>query len=165
MATEIKLRRGTTAEHASFTGVQGEITVDTDLNTIRVHDGQTASGHRVLLHSEFVGAGTGTVTQVATGTGLTGGPITASGTVSLEICKSKVPSIIVYKMNFINYLIVRSLVKVRFANIINIAAKKDTKLCRVLRYCAIPPPVWVLHAHRPRCLWCSRGFCYSTSYE
>ena len=84
MATEIKLRRGTTAEHASFTGVQGEITVDTDLNTIRVHDGQTASGHRVLLHSEFVGAGTGTVTQVATGTGLTGGPITASGTVSLD---------------------------------------------------------------------------------
>jgi len=84
MATEIKLRRGTTAEHASFTGVQGEVTVDTDLNTIRVHDGQTASGHRVLLYSEFVGAGTGTVTQVATGTGLTGGPITASGTVSLD---------------------------------------------------------------------------------
>ena len=51
--------------------------------------------------------------------------IAKSGTVSLEICKSKVPSIIVYKMNFINYLIVRSLVKVRFANIINIAAKKE----------------------------------------
>ena len=54
--------------------------------------------------------------------------IAKSGTVSLEICKSKVPSIIVYKMNFINYLIVRSLVKVRFANIINIAAKRICKL-------------------------------------
>ena len=29
------------------------------------------------------GNGTGTVTQVSTGTGLTGGPITTSGTVSL----------------------------------------------------------------------------------
>ncbi len=51
--------------------------------------------------------------------------IVKSGTVSLEICKSKVPSVILYKMNFLNYLIVKSLVKVKFANIINIAAKKE----------------------------------------
>ncbi len=51
--------------------------------------------------------------------------IAKSGTVSLEICKSKVPSIILYKMNFLNYLIVRLLVKVKFANIINIAAGKE----------------------------------------
>ena len=51
--------------------------------------------------------------------------VAKSGTVSLEICKSKVPSIILYKMNFLNYLIVRSLVKVKFANIINIAAGKE----------------------------------------
>ena len=30
--------------------------------------------------------------------------VAKSGTVSLEICKSKIPSIILYKMNFINYL-------------------------------------------------------------
>ncbi len=51
--------------------------------------------------------------------------VAKSGTISLEICKSKVPSIILYKMNFFNYLIVRSLVKVKFANIINIAAGKE----------------------------------------
>ncbi len=51
--------------------------------------------------------------------------VAKSGTVSLEICKSKVPSIILYKMNFLNYLIVRFLVKVKFANIINIAAGKE----------------------------------------
>ncbi len=51
--------------------------------------------------------------------------VAKSGTVSLEICKSKVPSIILYKMNFLNYLIVRSLIKVKFANIINIAAGKE----------------------------------------
>ena len=50
--------------------------------------------------------------------------VAKSGTVSLEICKSKVPSIILYKMNFLNYLIVKSFVKVKFANIINIAAGK-----------------------------------------
>ena len=51
--------------------------------------------------------------------------VAKSGTVSLEICKSKVPSVIIYKMNFLNYIIVRSLVKVKFANIINIAAGKE----------------------------------------
>tara|TARA_B100000965_G_scaffold259435_1_gene218730 strand:+ start:1632 stop:2759 length:1128 start_codon:yes stop_codon:yes gene_type:complete len=51
--------------------------------------------------------------------------IAKSGTVSLEICNAKVPSIIIYKMNFINYLIVKMLVKVKFANIINIAADEE----------------------------------------
>ena len=51
--------------------------------------------------------------------------ITKSGTVSLEICKAKIPSIIIYKMNIINYLIVKLLVKVKFANIINIAANEE----------------------------------------
>ncbi len=51
--------------------------------------------------------------------------VAKSGTVSLEICKSKIPSIILYKMNFINYLIVKLLVKVKFANIINIAANEE----------------------------------------
>ena len=36
MATAIQWRRGTTAQHSSFTGLVGEITVDTDLDTIRV---------------------------------------------------------------------------------------------------------------------------------
>ena len=46
--------------------------------------------------------------------------VAKSGTVSLEICHAKVPSIIIYKMNFLNYLIVKMLVKVKYANIINI---------------------------------------------
>ena len=46
--------------------------------------------------------------------------VAKSGTVSLEICQAKVPSIIIYKMNFLNYLIVKMLVKVKYANIINI---------------------------------------------
>ena len=48
MATQLKLRRGTTAEHASFTGAEGEITLDTTKDTIVVHDNYTAGGRPVL---------------------------------------------------------------------------------------------------------------------
>ena len=51
--------------------------------------------------------------------------VSKSGTVSLEICNAKVPSIIIYKMNFLNFLIVKMLVKIRFANIINIINNKE----------------------------------------
>ena len=48
-----------------------------------------------------------------------------SGTISLEICNAKIPSIIIYKMGMINFFIVKMLVKVKFANIINIAANDE----------------------------------------
>ena len=51
--------------------------------------------------------------------------VSKSGTVSLEICNAKVPSIIIYKMNFLNFLIVKMLVKIKFANIINIINDKE----------------------------------------
>lgn len=44
MSTVLKLRRGTTAEHSSFTGEVGEVTVDTTKDTVVVHDGTTAGG-------------------------------------------------------------------------------------------------------------------------
>ena len=51
--------------------------------------------------------------------------VAKSGTISLEICNAKVPSVIIYKINMINYLIMKSLVKVKFANIINIINNKE----------------------------------------
>ena len=44
MSIELKLRRGTTTEHSTFTGAEGEVTVDTDKNTLVVHDGATVGG-------------------------------------------------------------------------------------------------------------------------
>ena len=44
MPTILQLRRGTTAENAAYTGAAGEITVDTTLNKILLHDGSTAGG-------------------------------------------------------------------------------------------------------------------------
>ena len=51
--------------------------------------------------------------------------VSKSGTVSLEICNAKIPSIIIYKMGVINFFIIKMLVKIKFANIINIAGKKE----------------------------------------
>lgn len=45
MATELKLRRGTTSQHSTFTGAEAEVTVDTDKETVVVHDGATAGGY------------------------------------------------------------------------------------------------------------------------
>jgi len=50
--------------------------------------------------------------------------VTKSGTISLEVCNEKVPQVVIYKMNFINFFIIKMLVKIKYANIINIAAKK-----------------------------------------
>lgn len=44
MSTQVKFRRGTTAEHATFTGADGEMTVDTDKKVTVIHDGATAGG-------------------------------------------------------------------------------------------------------------------------
>lgn len=44
MSTQIQFRRGTTAQHAAFTGALAEVTVDTDKKTVVVHDGTTAGG-------------------------------------------------------------------------------------------------------------------------
>ena len=51
--------------------------------------------------------------------------VAKSGTISLEICNAKVPSVIIYKMNRINFLIIKMLVKVKSPNIINIAANEE----------------------------------------
>jgi hypothetical protein len=44
MAKQVQLRRGSTIDHDNFTGAGGEVTVDTDKNTLVVHDGFTQGG-------------------------------------------------------------------------------------------------------------------------
>tara|TARA_B110000971_G_scaffold181677_1_gene188539 strand:- start:704 stop:1834 length:1131 start_codon:yes stop_codon:yes gene_type:complete len=51
--------------------------------------------------------------------------VAKSGTISLEICNANVPSVIIYKVNFINFFIMKLLIKVRYANIINIINDKE----------------------------------------
>ena len=51
--------------------------------------------------------------------------VAKSGTISLEICNAGVPSLIIYKMNRINFYIIKLLVKIKSPNIINIAADEE----------------------------------------
>lgn len=55
--TTVQFRRGTAAEHdttnGGFPGAEGEVTVDTTNNTLRVHDGTTVGGVRLAKHSEL----------------------------------------------------------------------------------------------------------------
>jgi len=51
--------------------------------------------------------------------------VVKSGTVSLEVCKLNIPSIVIYKMNFINYFIAKLFLKIKFANMLNIINNKE----------------------------------------
>jgi lipid-A-disaccharide synthase len=51
--------------------------------------------------------------------------ISKSGTISLQISSANIPSIIIYKLSFINFMIFKLMVNVKFANIINIINEKE----------------------------------------
>lgn len=54
MATVLQLRRGNIASTQAFTGANGEITINTDTETIHVHDGVTAGGFALQRAQEMV---------------------------------------------------------------------------------------------------------------
>ena len=60
MAKLLKLRRGTTSQHSSFTGAEGECTVDTTKDTLVVHDGSQAGG-RPLLREDLSNIAAGAI--------------------------------------------------------------------------------------------------------
>ena len=84
MATAIQRRRGTTTQHGSFTGLAGEITIDTTKNTVVVHDGSTAGGIPLAKSSEVTALGGADITDVVAGSGLTGGATSGSATISID---------------------------------------------------------------------------------
>lgn len=53
VATQVKRRRGTTAENDAFTGAEGEIVVDTQKHTLRVHDGETQGGFEMATQADL----------------------------------------------------------------------------------------------------------------
>lgn len=52
MSTQVQFRRGTTTQNNAFTGAAGEISVDTDVKTLRLHDGTTAGGGAIIVNSQ-----------------------------------------------------------------------------------------------------------------
>ncbi len=75
MPTVLQFRRGTTAQNNSFTGSAGELSIDTTIDTIRIHDGSTAGGFELTQNS---------ATQTLTNKTLTS-PTINSGTVGTAL--------------------------------------------------------------------------------
>jgi predicted TIM-barrel enzyme len=53
MATQLQLRRGNTAQTVVFTGAVAEVTVDTDQDTVVVHDGVTVGGYYIVAKNQL----------------------------------------------------------------------------------------------------------------
>jgi hypothetical protein len=71
MTKQVQLRRGTTSEHAIFTGAEGELTIDTTLDIAVVHDGVTVGGRPLvgaastqeIINKTGVGIGTSSLSK------------------------------------------------------------------------------------------------------
>ena len=76
MAVHVQLHRGTTAQNDAYTGLEGELTVDTEKHTVRVHDGTTAGGHAVTTDisdlTSKVEANTTAITELQASSGGSG---------------------------------------------------------------------------------------------
>src|SRR5210317_482191 len=72
MPTVLQFRRGTTAQNNSHTGSAGEISIDTTLDTIRVHDGSTAGGFEITSNAATQTLTNKTLTSAVLNTGVSG---------------------------------------------------------------------------------------------
>ena len=99
MATQVQNRRGTSAQHSSFTGANGEITVDTDRKSIVVHDGSTAGGNPVpnwtAANATFLASAGASYLSNTSGTVYRGDLYFANGNVGIGIAASSPTTIYV----------------------------------------------------------------------
>lgn len=88
MPTVVQFRRGTTEQNNNFTGAAGEISIDTTIDTIRVHDGATQGGFPLvnttasqsMANKTLTGTGDINITGVVTASGnITGNYILGNG--------------------------------------------------------------------------------------
>lgn len=79
MATQVQFRRGTTAQNNGFTGAVGEVTVDTDLEVLRVHDGSTVGGFTLVGTASSQTLTNKTLTSPA----ITSPTVTGAGSISI----------------------------------------------------------------------------------
>ena len=81
MPTQVQFRRGTSAQNDTFTGAVGELSVDTDNKTIRVHDGVTQGGFTLAKKdlSNVSNVGVFTATSI-----VVSGNVSIGGTLTYE---------------------------------------------------------------------------------
>lgn len=85
MPTVVQFRRGTTAQNNSFTGAAGELTVDTSLGTIRIHNGVAGGNTLASIDAVQTLSNKTLSTPTVTGTLTSNGLINTSGNI---ICAS-----------------------------------------------------------------------------
>ena len=108
MAIQIQLRRGTNTQHSTFTGVLGEVSINTTNNSLHMHDGTTAGGHELakvnfsnvasgaianskLANSTISGIALGSnLATLTIGTGLTGAAYNGSTASTVSLAASGV---------------------------------------------------------------------------
>jgi len=73
MPTQVRIRRGTTAQHTTFTGADGELTFDTTKKVVVVHDGATVGGLPLEGWLKLTPATTLTTQTIAGPVNITGG--------------------------------------------------------------------------------------------
>jgi len=79
MATQLQIRRGTTAQMNAFTGAEGELAVNTTTDTVHVHDGSTAGGFALAkADGSNIGTYAGSFTTLAAS-----GAVTLSSTLAV----------------------------------------------------------------------------------
>jgi len=80
MATQLQVRRGTTAQMNAFTGAEGELAVNTSTDTVHVHDGSTAGGFALAkADGSNIGTYAGSFTTLAAS-----GAVTLSSTLAVS---------------------------------------------------------------------------------
>ena len=89
MTVAIQRRRGTTSQHSAFSGLQGELTVDTSKNTVVVHDGATLGGHPLALESVVSGLSGGVSSHVGATSGVHGVSGDVVGTTGAQTLTNK----------------------------------------------------------------------------
>ena len=91
MTRKLQILRGTTSQNNSYTGSAGELTMDTTLNEVRIHDGSTAGGHALAKKASIPTVNDATIT--VTQGGATKGTFTTNQSSASTIALDAVPTV------------------------------------------------------------------------
>jgi hypothetical protein len=91
MATQLQMRRGTASQNSSFTGAEGEVSVNTTNDSLHIHDGSTAGGFELARVDGSNWANITTTANIDVGT-VTADGLTVDGVSKLKAGSTSTPA-------------------------------------------------------------------------